>query len=244
MQTAKSLSVFALIAALVAIADMSCDARPPAAIRVADAVVAVNFDTGACKSGREWTKDAADDLTNVIFNVTGRLLPVYAEGEEPQDARAVIYLGDTKAARAAGIDPDAMRNGDWRVKAVPGKVFVYGKTGKGASFAMTEFVERFCGYEFLSPDGNDPFVVNPSLEIPVCDVTVRPAIYDRGIYHGVRYTSRFSKDEMPMWDRFSRRRRAPEFYGAEMEWSQRISGQVTSTCRRRSSSRSIPNGIR
>ena len=224
----RDIVAVAVSLAAVGAAVTSCKARTPAAIRVADAVVAVNFDTGACKAGREWTKSALDDLTNVVFKTTGRLLPVFAEGEEPGDARAVIYLGDTKAARAAGVDPSAMRNGDWRVKAVPGKVFVYGKTGKGASFAMTEFVERFCGYAFLSPDGEDPFVYNPGLEVPVCDVAVKPAIYDRGIYHGVRYTSRFSKDEMPMWDRFSRRRRAPEFYGAEMENTRRISGQVKS----------------
>ena len=196
--------------------------------RLADAVVAVNFETGEGADSRAWTRDAADDLTNVLAKVTGRAVPLVAEADVPSNAKTVIYLGDTKAARAAGIDGKNLRNGDWRVKVVPGKAFVYGTTGMGASFAMTEFVERFCGYRFLSPDGEDPHVVDPERTVPVCDVTVKPAVYDRGIFHGVRYMKMVSASEAPVWDRFARRRRCPEFPPSQDEGARRLSAQAKS----------------
>ncbi|HNX03947.1 MAG TPA: DUF4838 domain-containing protein [Opitutales bacterium] len=197
-------------------------------LRLANAVVAVNFETGGEKESRKWTRDAADDLTNVLAKVTGRTVPLVAETDVPAGAKAVVYLGDTKAARMAGIDGKDMRNGDWRVKVVPGKAFVFGTTGMGASFAMTEFVERFCGYRFLSPDGEDPHVVDPEKTVPVCDVTVKPAVYDRGIFHGVRYMSMVSATEAPVWDTFARRRRCPEFPPSQDAGTRRLSAQAKS----------------
>ena len=90
---------------LVAAAISCCCAGGPAAeaaFRAADAIVVWNPGTGINEAGRKLTKAALGDLTNALAKVTGTVPAVYAEGEEPSDAKAAIYLGDTKAARRAG----------------------------------------------------------------------------------------------------------------------------------------------
>ena len=97
-------------------------AAAPAAFKVADAVVVkARFeDKGEASS----LACAANELTNAIFKTTGRMAHVFVEGSEPADAAAAIYIGPTAAARAAGMDGEGMRNGDWRVKCVRGRAFL------------------------------------------------------------------------------------------------------------------------
>ena len=165
------------------------------AFKAADAVVVVNWATAKTSTkpngGVRWYGIALSGLTNALAKVTGVEPKVYEEGREPSGANAAIYLGDTAAAKAAGIDGSGMRNGDWRVKTVPRRAYIYGKTGMSTVYAVTEFVERYCGYLFLSPDLKDPYTFDPQLSIPVGDVTVRPGIYVRRIYTGTMNMRRF-----------------------------------------------------
>lgn len=154
-----------------------------------------------------WYSHAVVDLTNVVARLTGARLAVCDEHDVPAHAKAVIYLGETEAAATVGIDGEGMRNADWRVKVVPGKAFLYGKTGMAASYAMTEFVEGFLGYRFLSPDGIDPFVRSPGLMVRVGDVVRRPVIYDREIYTGMRIASKYPQTASA-WETWQRRRRS------------------------------------
>ena len=169
-----------------------------AAFRAADAIVVWNPGTGINEAGRKLTKAALADLTNALAKVTGTVPAVYAEGEEPPGAKAAIYLGDTKAARMAGCTDANLRRGDWRILNVPGRAYVFAKAGMGAAYAMSDFVERYLGYWFLTPEGDDPYDHNPERRIPLADVTVKPAIYNARIYTA-----------NPWYNSFARRRRAP-----------------------------------
>lgn len=149
--------------------------------------------------------DAVRELTNALHRITGRDFTVCTEGCEPSDARSFYYIGDTHAARTAGVDVFALRRGDWRVKTVPGKVFLVGRTPESALFAVTWFLEKRCGYLFLDPDGDDPCVGNPNLEIPESDDTVSPTFYLRSVSCGP-------------YRRFARARRAVVPEALEGEW--------------------------
>ncbi len=203
---------------LVAAAISCCCAGGPAAeaaFRAADAIVVWNPGTGINEAGRKLTKAALADLTNALAKVTGTVPAVYAEGEEPSGAKAAIYLGDTKAARRAGCTDANLRRGDWRILNVPGRAYVFAKSGMGATYAMSDFVERYLGYWFLTPEGDDPYDYNPELRIPLADVTVKPAIYNARIYTA-----------NPWYNSFARRRRAPGYPCSEIESGERVSHQT------------------
>ena len=184
-------------------------------LRLADATVVWNPATGFDREAPERMRAGLADLTNTLAHVTGRVPCVFAEGTEPKDASNVIYFGDTQAARAAGADGTDLRRGDWRLRTEPGRAYVYAKGSTGAAFAATDFVERYCGYWFLTPEGDDPFEFDPGRTVPCADVTVRPALYKRGIY-----TSRYGE-----WSDFARRRRVAEF-DSEIEGKYRVSYNV------------------
>ena len=176
-------------------------AAAPAAFKVADAVVVkARFgDKGEATS----LAYAADELTNAIFRTTGRMAPVFEEGAEPADAVAAIYIGPAAAARAAGIDGEGLRNGDWRVKCVRGRAFLYGKTAFSATRAVFDFMEKTCDYHVLTVEGDDVFTFNPGLAAEVCDRTTRPAIYGRCIYHGM-YDGKKYPTTKKLWERYGR----------------------------------------
>ena len=171
-----------------------------------EATVAVEWTTARDETGREDLRAAAADLTNVLFRTTGVHSPIRDAKDVATNATHVIWLGDTAAARAAGVGPNDLRLGDWRVKVEQDRVFLYGRTGFASAASVTEFAERHCGYLFLSEDGDDPCTFCPELTVPVADVTVRPAIYQRNIFHKVDYYQ-IPKDRPQRLADFCRRRR-------------------------------------
>lgn len=115
-----------------------------------------------------WGLAAARDLTNALARVTGAKIPLVRESELKGDAKAVIYVGDTAAARAAGIDTAKMWSREYLLRGEKGRAFIAARTGMGASCGVTDFLERFADYWFiLMKPGADPFVANPSLAMPV-----------------------------------------------------------------------------
>ena len=188
--------VYATIGCLAAF--MTCCAGEAVqAVRLADCAVVWNPETGFARHGKGRCVAALNDFTNMMAKVTGKTPAVYEEGREPSDLAAAIYLGRTKAAAEAGCVPDGLRRGDWRIKSVPGRVFIYAISGMGLDYAASDFAERFCGYHYLTPEGDDPFDFNPALEIPVADMTVKPAIYNANVYTATG----------GIWKRWSARRR-------------------------------------
>ena len=189
------------------------------AIRLADAVVVRTLPSD--REAAALLTDAVTDLTNVIFRKTGHLAPVC--DKPPADAKSAIYLGEAAIAESR-TDVSSLRLGDWRVKAEAGKVFLIGRTARSANAAMVEFAARFCDYRFITVDDCDPCAVDPDLAVPVCDVTVRPAIYVRDLYHGANYSGRTAPEVHGAWRAYSRRRR--QVSPRDVEPSYRVSRQV------------------
>ena len=173
----------------------------PVAFKVADAVVVKA--TFGNKNEATTLGFAVDELTNAIFKTTGRMAPVFEDGAEPPDAKAVVYIGPTAAASAAGITGEEMRNGDWRVKCADGRAFLYGKTAFAATRAVFEFMEKTCDYHVLTVDGDDVYTFNPCLVAEVCDRTTRPAIYGRRLYHAMDNGYKYPTTKK-YWTRFGR----------------------------------------
>ena len=195
-----------------------CCATKESAIRLADAVVVRTVPADSAQAVE--LEAIVVDLTNVICRKTGVLPRV--EGEAPADAKAVIYVGDA-AEKASGLSLSDLRRGDWRVKAEPGRVYLLGRTMNAVNSAMVEFCERCCDYFFLTLEGDDPCVRNPEHTVPVCDVTVKPAIYCRSVYHGMFDGRRYPTTKRN-WERWSRVRRVET--PSTVEGRYRVSEQV------------------
>ena len=207
-----------LAACTVVCAGCCCAKERETAIRLADATVVRSVP--ADKAEAAALEAIVADLTNVIFRTTGAAVPVVDAA--PADAKAVIYVGEA-AEKASGADLSGLRRGDWRVKAEPGKVYLLGTTAYAVNCAMVEFCERYCDYFFITLDGDDPCVCRPERTVPVCDVTVKPAIYCRSIYHGMWDGNRYPTTKKN-WERWSRVRRAD--IPRTVEGRYRVSSQV------------------
>jgi len=177
---------------------------PLFAADAADTVV-VWKECGLTPKGRRWNAAASADLTNVLSRVAGRAVPLYLEGTEPADVKTAIYLGDTAAARAAGLDAGTLKRGSCRIKTVPGKAYLLANCGMGASYAVTVFLDCFADYRSYLPGDGNPVTVNPDWTFPTRkDFTFTPAIYHREVYHGMT-NGRQHPEATPRWMDWSRR---------------------------------------
>ena len=148
------------------------------AFRLADLTIAYELATARTEQGTNWFNLADRDLQDAVMKTTGHRPMAVAEALLPSDLTGpVIYLGDTQAARAAGLGGEGLRRGDWRIRTMPGRAYLFARSGMGVSYAATDFVERFCDLLYVTPDGNDPFTFDSSRTVPVVDTTVRPAFY-------------------------------------------------------------------
>lgn len=175
------------------------------AFAVRDAVVV--YEAGLLKKEkRVWGTSALADLTNVLSRTTLSSIAAYPENAAPADACPVIYLGDTAAARAAGLDTASMAADEFRMKIEPDRAFLAGRTGAGSSFAVTEFLKRFADYRFLTATGDDPYTVDASRIARICDIRGKcafPSIYNGTHGVGGRY---------------------PETMGERYQWTRRLRG--------------------
>jgi len=118
---------------------------------------------------------AADELTNHVAQSTGVCLPVINEGAAAAHAGPRVFLGDTQAARALGIDPDEMGPDAYVMRTVGNDLYILGREeremsplqgvryshGKlpsayvnpvsGTLFGVYEFLSRFVGVRWLWP---------------------------------------------------------------------------------------------
>lgn len=154
--------------------------KPEVAIRLKDAVIVRDLPTDRLEKD-DYAK-IVGDLALVLERRTG-VKPSVAD-RLPPGATAAIFLGPA-ALRESGEDVSGLRRGDWRIKAVPGRVFLLGRGVYAANAAVVEFAERFCDYFFLTLQGDDPCVCDPEATVPVCDMTVRPAVYKRTVSTGL-----------------------------------------------------------
>lgn len=135
----------------------------------------------ALKRNGNWGLASAADLTNALTKVTGaavRLVRESALGPLPPKT-PVLYLGNTRAARDAGLAAADMKRGEWRIVCDGTRAFIYSPTGMGASYGVTDFLSRYANYRFLTIDGDDPFEVRTDASVPVCDFRRKHAVYAR-----------------------------------------------------------------
>ena len=160
---------------------------------------------GITDKGRRWNAEAAADLTNVLSRTMSCPVPLIEEGNGEDGFSTVIYLGDTAAARKAGLDASKLKRGECRIKTVQGKAYLLANCGMGASAAVSEFLDRFAGFRFFLPGDGNPVKPNPAWAFPAdVDIVCSPAIYAREIYHGVT-DGRKHPQMRDMWMKWSRR---------------------------------------
>lgn len=111
---------------------------------------------------------AARELVEHIERATGVKLSVVEEGDIPIGFSTRIFLGDTQAARAAGIDVDALAPDAFVLKVADGSVYVAGAESAeadpldlgsdlqpnrhgGPLFGVYEVLERSLGVRWLWP---------------------------------------------------------------------------------------------
>ena len=188
-----------------AVAVPAQEAMPLAGARV----VAADEFWGGTEGGKRsqgsnvsWGLAAAQDLTNALCKVLGREVPLIRECEAPANVGAAVYLGPTKAAATEGLDAKPMMAGEWRIKCDGKKAFILARTGMGAANGVTDFLDKFAGYRFMTLDGDDPFTVNPGATVPVCDFKAKHCFYAR---HFATW-DRFFSDTCHTWmGRYMRR---------------------------------------
>lgn len=193
--------------------------------KAADAII-VTEDDYMRPGWNAWGFDAIKDLTNVIWKITGKELPVYPESKAPTNAPAVIYIGNVKAAKDAGLDASALTCAAFRIRVIPGKAFILAKSGTGASYGVGEFLRRFGDYWFLTVTGEDPVKADPELRITECDYFAVPAIYYRDIYHGM-FNGYLYPTTKSKWTDYSRRLRVGV---GHIEPSERLSNASGRAC--------------
>lgn len=183
--------------------------------RLADVAV-VAEDAYFTETTKSWGLAAARDLTNALARVTGRAIPLYRESQAPTGLAAPLYLGDTRAARAAGLAPDTLKRAEFRVKVTPDRAFLVGSTGMAGSYAVTDFLSKQADYDFMTMDGDDPFVCAPERRMSLCDVRRRHSVYARHFsLWGARYP-RTSERFFPAYGRRTGLAVSAEIEGEEL----------------------------
>jgi hypothetical protein len=168
-------------------------AAPLSAVRAEDkarelvkdgaSVYTIYYDRDAPSSVR----DAAREIQKYIRISTGAELPLSNTPKEP-----MISAGDTKEARAAGIDPDKLPADGFRIETKGANIFISGKDvpedkrsvlsgmGEGTYYGAMEFIERFIGVRWLMPaEGGEDVPSRKTLTIPDISLTDAPDLTQR-----------------------------------------------------------------
>ncbi|MBP8955151.1 MAG: hypothetical protein KBI47_22365 [Armatimonadetes bacterium] len=159
---------------------------------------------------------AAGELVAHVEKATGERLEVVGESDAPAGATRV-YIGDTQAARRAGLDPDGLPGETYRIMALDGNLYILGRedgqelfaegdrqnaitrdTPRGTFYGVCEFLDRFLGVRWLWPGELGTYVPRKStLTVDAdLDVTKGPAFAQRRYRIG-RITSTMAAGQYP-----------------------------------------------
>lgn len=172
----------------------SCSKRPserltPLPAQVVEPAIAVNGKSTcalaipAHASLEETT--AAEWLATALKQVTGADFVVQQENE-PNLPETCLYVGDTRAARQAGLRQDSLQSEQWHVRTVEQSLILTGGRPRGVIYAVTEFLETEVGVRMLDPFTED-YPSSPSLILPKVQRTGRPAFSVRAVFTGFPY---------------------------------------------------------
>lgn len=159
--------------------------RPAAVLVVADQSPAV-------------VRYAAEELAWHIEKATGARLPIVGESAPRPQAAWPIYLGDTAAARAAGIAASELAPEVFVLRTSGAALFIVGRDGAGdpvdprtvggTLFGVYELLERAWGVRWLWPGELGTFVPKrPTLSLPALDVRAAPRFLQRNVRGGLTF---------------------------------------------------------
>ena len=171
-----------------------------------------------------WEQYAVADLRKCIGQVVGKEFKVVKESEVPADAKAAIYVGMTNAAKAAGIDWTKLMSQEYRIKAIPGKMFIVGGSSVGTTYGVYDFLQRQCVFYFLTPDECNLVPNTPDLSVTAQDITWKPQMWVRTIEHAMNNGYKYPVAKK-YWDDYGRHSRW-QFFEPDVEPQYWLSGQV------------------
>ena len=164
-------------------------------------------------------KFAGAEMTNFLSQAWGVPVPLV---KEPSDGRMAIVLGTNKLSRAAGLTDEGLEADAFRVKAVPGRVYLLGRDSakwspaalisigqlrnvqtqpRATLNAVYDFLERHVGVRFYFP-GEMGTVVQKAgvVRVPLGERTIAPDFKVRKLHmfaDGVWYDGEPTKPYKP-----------------------------------------------
>ena len=121
-------------------------------------------------------KTAAEEMKLFAGKLLGEDVPVTDKAGAPGKN---IYIGATeKAAKLLNVKFAEFADDELIIKSIGGDLYLAGGAKRGTLYAVYEYLERFCGVRFLTPDVNHV----PSLKkLPAADFRYKPDIKVRQI---------------------------------------------------------------
>lgn len=147
-----------------------------------------------------WEPNAVDHMKTSLEKMTGKTYRIFPERKAPASG-VKIYIGNTRAARAAGIDPAEMESQQFRMKAGNGKVFLIGGTPTGTYYAVSTFLQNQFGVYWLAGDCQ-VYPKNAEPKVKDQDKTQKPDITDRKVFSFLDRI--FVPDVQKKWHEFHR----------------------------------------
>lgn len=177
-----------LLAVGVAAAACSASAGLPAALtlRPGDTEIVVAADAP------KTVRFAAEEMQALLSQAFGESVPLVGS---PTKGKRGIFLGDSAAARAAGIDVARLPRDGYRIKTAKNAVFIAGRDDpgvdafaraksdgvsnlyyeRGTLFGVYEFLERFAGMRFYFPGELGTIVPKAAkIDVPATDISDAP----------------------------------------------------------------------
>ncbi len=143
---------------------------------------------------------AAEELAYHVEKATGTKLPVVTEDAVPADTQALIYVGDTQAARAAGIVGKKLPPETFVLRTVKNSLIIAGhdgagdpldnNTSAGTMFGVYEWLERDLGVRWAWPGELGTFIPKKqTLTVSCFDETTAPRFIQRNVRPGLSFES-------------------------------------------------------
>ena len=129
-------------------------------------------------SGAE--KTAAADLENLLGERLGGN-PLTVDGR----ADVVFHVGDTGFARTKGLSSSDLADEQWVIRSFGGDVVVNGGGPRGCQYAVSHFLEDFCGVRFWTDRETDVPAAS-ALDLGRMNVSGRPCFWYRSINRSAR----------------------------------------------------------
>ncbi len=117
--------------------------------------------------------------------VTGAEFSIHKE-EGTNLAERCLYVGDTAAAREAGLHIDTLKPEEWHLRTAGQSLILAGGRPRGTIYAVTEFLESEVGLLILDPF-TEVVPSSPSLTLQTIERSGRPAFVVRAIFTGFPY---------------------------------------------------------